>query len=261
MFNMINTIIFFPFVNQFAKLVQFLIKEKPSEKAGENALYKLEYVASAMRDTPELSIFRAEKEIRDMAGLVNTMYKRLSKSLSQLNDKTVDELVTVTGAEDEYASQMREALTVFLLECTRHHLNHRSEHNVSMLLRIIADLKDMTGYCFSVSRLLQRSVKKAELFKPAEIDVLIPYMALVEQFLAFVSEHLGGKLSDDEAVYADSLETQIDENRDALRKLGRKQIEAGEDVKTELLFIDLVRRIEKLGDYCYSISESLAHMW
>jgi phosphate:Na+ symporter len=45
-----------------------------------------------------------------------------------------------------------------------------------------------------------------------------------------------------------------------LRKLGRKRIEAGENVKTELLFIDLARRIEKVGDYCYSISSALSMM-
>jgi phosphate:Na+ symporter len=42
--------------------------------------------------------------------------------------------------------------------------------------------------------------------------------------------------------------------------MGRKQIEAGEDVKMELLFIDLVRRIEKVGDYCYNITEALQHI-
>jgi phosphate:Na+ symporter len=39
--------------------------------------------------------------------------------------------------------------------------------------------------------------------------------------------------------------------------MGRKRIEAGKDVKRELLFIDLVRRIEKIGDYCYNIAVTL----
>jgi phosphate:Na+ symporter len=258
-FNLLNTVVFFPFVRPFAALVTFLIKDRGESETGPK-IYKLEYISSSMRDTPELSIYRAEKEIRDMAGLVNSMYDALKGALSTLNDETVDRLVTALGEKDDYAGQMREALNVYLMECTRHHLNRRSEHNVSMLLRIIADLKDMTYYCNSVSILLQRSVKKDQIFKHNEMEALDPYMAQVGAFLAFVSEHLGGRLSDGEAAYARGLERHIDESRDKLRKLGRKQIEAGENVKTELLFIDLVRRIEKLGDYCYSISESLAHM-
>jgi len=40
--------------------------------------------------------------------------------------------------------------------------------------------------------------------------------------------------------------------------MGRKRIEAGGNVRTELIFIDLVRRLEKLGDYCFEISEEVA---
>jgi phosphate:Na+ symporter len=258
-FNVLNTLIFFPFVKPFAALVSFLIKEKPDE-TGEPKAYKLEYVSGSMRDTPELSIFSAEKEIRDMAGLVNDMYRRLNSALTHLDGDTVDALEKDLVEKEDYAGQMREALNVFLMECTRHHLNRRSQHNISMLLRIIADLKDMTYYCSSISVLLGRTVKKAQMFKHMEMEALTPYMGQVGGFLAFVSEHLGGKLGSSEAAYARELERQIDEGRDKLRKLGRKQIEAGENVKTELFFIDLVRRIEKLGDYCYSISESLANM-
>jgi phosphate:Na+ symporter len=75
-----------------------------------------------------------------------------------------------------------------------------------------------------------------------------------------VREHLGRSLTAEQAHQARELEDAIDQSRDRLRKLGRKRIEAGKDVKTELLFIDLVRRIEKLGDYCYDISNGLARM-
>ena len=85
-------------------------------------------------------------------------------------------------------------------------------------------------------------------------------MGLVEEFLSFVKEHLGGKLTREEGLYAKEIEDKIDALRNKLRKLGRKRIEAGVDVKTELLFIDLVRRVEKLGDYCYSIAHSMMRM-
>jgi phosphate:Na+ symporter len=127
-------------------------------------------------------------------------------------------------------------------------------------MRIIADLEDMTDDCYSVSLMLERSVKKNLLFKEKEIDALAPYIGQVEGFLAFVREHLGRTMTGEQEFYASELERQIDKSRDRLRKLGRKRIEAGEDVKRELLFIDLVRRIEKLGDICYNISEALAHM-
>jgi phosphate:Na+ symporter len=257
-FNVLNTILFFPFVKPFAALVTFLVKGR-DEKTEEN-VYRFSYLSGAMRDTPELSVLRAKNEISDMAGLVFAMYQKLRFSLESLKPESTDALVADLLAKEEYADQMREVLTGYLMECTRNQLNRRSEHNVSLLLRIVADLEDMTDDCYSVSLLLERSVRKNQIFKRKELKALDPYMGLVEEFLIFVKEHLGGKLSKEQSLYAKEIEDRIDTSRNKLRKLGRKRIEEGADVKTELLFIDLVRRIEKLGDYCYSISNSMAHM-
>jgi len=86
---------------------------------------------------------------------------------------------------------------------------------------------------------------------------LSPYLKKVEDFLNLVMENLGRSLSASTLQHARELEDAIDKNRDKLRRMGRKRLESGKDVKTELLFIDIVRRIEKLGDYCLEIAETL----
>ncbi|MDR2178155.1 MAG: Na/Pi cotransporter family protein [Treponema sp.] len=261
-FNVTNTLLFFPFVEPFARLVRFLIKEDPAKAPPH---YRLVYQSGAIHNTPELNIYRAEKEIRDMAGLAASMYAAISGALITLKDgpgkeASADALVAELKEKERWADEMREELTRFLIECTRQQLNYRSEQNISYLLRIIADLEDMTDDCYSVGLLLDRSVKKGQLFKKREMAALSPYVRLVGNFLGFVRERLGNSLTQEQSAYAAALENRIDKVRDRLRKMGRKRIEAGEDVKTELLFIDLVRRIEKLGDYCYDMSAALSHL-
>jgi phosphate:Na+ symporter len=82
----------------------------------------------------------------------------------------------------------------------------------------------------------------------------------VEDFLLFVRQHLGHPITSEQIQFAEELENTIDKSRNKLRKRGRKRIIAGAKVKTELLFMDLVRQIELLGDFCYNISEALFHM-
>lgn len=257
-FNLLNTMVFFPFVASLGKLVTLLIKDRPSDARPDDT-YKFSYISS-LRDPPELSILYAEKEIRDMAAVSLAMYRRLRESLIVLNEEQADRLVAELGKREEYADEMREEVTRFLIECTHRSLNVHSEHNIMLLIRIIADMEDMTDICYAIGLLLQRSARKNQVFKKDEMDALVPYMAMVEEFLAFVGAQLGGKLEDGQIAYARKIEADIDNSRNMLRKLGRKRIEAGENVKTELLFIDLVRRIEHLGDYCYSISALLANM-
>jgi phosphate:Na+ symporter len=261
-FNVLATVVFLPFTRQFAMLVTFLIKDKDVQPQ-ERKPYKLEY-QSVLHSTPELNIIRAEKEIKDMTALALSMYAAFSEALRTLRDnpgreEAVTALVAGMQEKEQLADEMREELTRFLMECTRQQLGHQSEKNVYHLLRIIADLEDMTDDCYSVSLMLERSVKKDMVFKEKEMEALTPYIDLVKQFLSFVQENLGRKITLKQSFYTAGLERQIDKYRDKLRKMGRKRIEAGENVKTELLFIDMVRRIEKLGDVCSNISEALAH--
>jgi phosphate:Na+ symporter len=263
-FNVLCTLLFLPFTRQFAALVTLLIKDQ-DEKGETRQPYRLEYRSSIHSTTPELNIIRAEKEIRDMAGLASSMYARFSSALGIIRDPGAGEaevtsLVAEMREKEEIADEMREELTRFLMECTRRQLSYQTDRNVYYLMRIIADLEDMTDDCYSISLMLERSVKKDLLFKGKEIEALFPYITLVEEFLSFVREHLGRAISAEHSAYAEDLENRIDKYRDKLRKMGRKRIEAGENVKMELLFIDLVRRIEKLGDVCYNISEALVYM-
>ncbi|MDR0586571.1 MAG: Na/Pi cotransporter family protein [Treponema sp.] len=262
-FNMANTVLFLPFVNQFAAFVQKIIKDQP-EGAGLGH-YKLSYSSGTLRDAPELNILRAEKEIRDMAGIVSSMYGRVSGILETLKEhpkqeEAVQELTSELKAKEAYADEMREELTHFLMECTRQRLNLRSEGRVSRLLRIIADLENMTDDCLGASLILENSVKKDRVFGGKEMRALVPYTTLVGDFLAFVQNHLGKKLASGEAEQASLMEERINGAQKKLRKYGRKRIEAGKNVRTELLFIDFIRRLEQLGDNCYSISAALARL-
>jgi phosphate:Na+ symporter len=268
-FNIVNTLLFFPFVTPFARLVSFLIKDRTGEGVPVLGPYRLVYKSGSIQDAPELAIVRATKEIRDMAGIASSMYAKVSAALSappnpaekeSEKEKVIESLLAELKEKEYYADDMREELTRFLMECTRRQLNPQSESNVSQLFRIVADLEEMTDDCYSIGLLLERGIKKGMVLKHKELEALTPYVGLVEEFLGFVREHLGSSLSKEHAEYAHNLEKTIDKSQGKLRKLGRKRIEAGEDVKTELLFIDLVRCIEKLGDYCYDIAESLMLM-
>jgi phosphate:Na+ symporter len=257
-FNVLNTLLFFPFVQPFATLVRFLVKDKEA-LAKEPAHYKLEYKSGSIQDTPELNILRAEKEIRDMAEIAASMYTRISEALASPLDEPrrlaqVAALVEELRRKEGYVDEMREELTRFFIECTHHQISRDSHAKISRLLRIIANLEEMTDDCCAVGFILERGVKKNLVFKRKEMAALSPYMSLVEGFLSLVQEALGAPLSPEQIHLALELEEKIDASRNRLRKLGRKRLESGHDVKTELLFMDLVRYIEKMGDYCYNIS-------
>jgi len=260
-FNLTNTILFLPFVKYLAALVTFMIKDGPETVEPEH--YRLIYTSGTIQNTPEINIVRAEKEVRDMAGLVLSMFTNFSGVLQSLLEEqdrraAVIDLVAESRQREEYADEMRDQIGAFLMECARVQLNPRSEYRISQLLRVISDLEDMTDTCCSLSFVLERGVTSGQIIKKKEMDALAPYLKQVEDFLNLVQENLRDTLSAGTLQEARKMESEINKNRDKLRKLGHKRLESGKNVKTELLFIDIVRRIERLGDYCLEIAETLA---
>jgi phosphate:Na+ symporter len=270
-FNTINTIMFLPFVNQFAKLVTFIVHEKPEER---NEHYVFAAFPSGKSVTTELKILRVEKEICDMADIASSMYAHFSETLRSLRESGEDDSDNVRDNDrhnvvaklceemqqkESYTDEMREILTGVLIECTRTQLNVRTEMRITHLLRIINGIEEMTDECYSISRLLEKSVRKNRIFKKEEMDELVPYVYNVEKFLSLLQMQLSSKSTAELAVQTMELEGEINTTRKKLQKLSRKRIEAGMDVQTELIFIDLVRRIERLGDYCASITTEITN--
>jgi len=256
-FNAINTVVFLPFVNHYAQLVSFIIREDKSKE--QDVHYHFAYFSSAITDTPELNVIRVEKEIRDMSGIVSSMYASFSGVLGNLRniddrEKAVTDLCEELKQKEEYIDEMRETLTGFLIECTRNQFYHRSESRITRLLRVIGDIEEMSDECYSISRLLEKSVRKNCAFKDEEMDDLVPYVNQVGEFLTLLQEQMGNSPRVALAIQTVELEASINSSRKKLQKLSRKRIKAGEDIKTELIYIELVRRIEKLGDYCVDIT-------
>jgi len=270
-FNTINTVLFFPFVKQFAKLVTFIVREKPEEASKH---YVFAPFSGVITETTELKILRVEKEIRDMADITSSMYARFSETLRGLRESGENESGTENESErysavaklceemkerETYTDEMKNILTAVLIESTRVQLNIRTEQRITHLLRIISGIEEMSDECYSISRLLEKSVRKNRIFKKEEMDELVPYVANIEQFLSVLQMQLGSKSTAELAVQTMTLQEKINSTRKRLQKLSRKRIEAGMDIQTELTFIDLVRRIERLGDYCFGITTELTN--
>ncbi len=255
-FNLVNAMLFAPFTARFAGLVSHFIKPRP----GEDALpHKLEYIAAPLMNSPELNLMRAQKEISDMAGLCNTMFGRWRELLRLRPDDLTEEVESFTSMED-YADQMRDELSRFLLDCAGHDLSANSQREIGIMLRMVVDLEDVTDDCFSLVLLLEKATTRKLALDKAEIDSLVPYTLLVEDFLRFVQENINRNISEEELAVAGELEDKIDDFRSTLRKKSRKRLQTGADVKSELLFMDVVRHIEKIGDHAYGVAHALREL-
>lgn len=254
-FNVINTLIFLPFAGQIAALAERIIRPKDDEAS---EVYRLDFVETGAKENAAAYIIRAEKEIEDMTGVVIHMFDRIAKGFSQRSMEFVETQMGHLTQEEDYADQMQEQLTNYLVRCSQLPMSDKLKNNVSVMLRIVDDLENMTDDCYTMGLLLQRSIEKEMIFAEEDMERLHPYIDLAHRFLDFIRDNINQHLNEEQLSVAQVLEDQIDLMRKNLKKLARKRLESGANVKAELLYIDLVRNIEKIGDRAFSISEALA---
>jgi phosphate:Na+ symporter len=255
MFNLANTLVLLPFVKQYANLLERIIKSKP----GEDDLAKLHYRPATLLASPELNLAQARSELAELARIADTLFTRLRSELLETNGWNPERL-EYYERHCAYTTSMKEGLSKFLLEIARQDISDKTHDNISLLIRLVSDFENMCYACFSIASIKEKGSRKNMFFGEEEIQQLEPFTALTHNFLLFSKSKIGKPLSEEDLALAVDYENRVDACRSELKKLARRRIKKGSDVKAELMFIDLIRHIEKIGDNAYSVAVTLREM-
>ncbi len=256
-FKTLCTIIFLPFVNQIVSLSKKLIKSPENKEIPK--FYHFEFENSHfVSETPAAKIIRLEKEIANMTDIVTIMFDRLQVGIMRRGESFVNQGMPQLRDEEDYCDQMHEQIINYILKCEQLSLPEKQKAGLSDMIQVVDDLEAMSDECFSIGKYLQKSIEKKMKFLQEDLDALIPYFELAREFLQFIHININKHLDEHKLEFASELETEIDAFRKDLKKLARKRLEDGYNVKSELLYLDLVRQIEKIGDHAFSISSILA---
>lgn len=254
-FKTLDTIIMLPLSNQLIRLSKFFIKD---DKNSSMSQYHLEFQDSLGKESIAMHIIRLEKEIADMTDVVTQMFDRLQVGILKRDKKFLEEHMESLEKEENYCDQMHEQIVNYIVNCQHLSVTPVQHANLSIMVQIVEDLEAITDECLTSGFLLQRSIEKKMKFPQEDMEKLVPYVELARQFLQFIRININKHLDENKLQMAQELEDQIDLFRKNLKKLARKRLENGADVKAELLYLDLTRQIEKIGDNAFSISSLLS---
>ncbi len=254
MFNILNTLVFIGFVNQIAALVEKMVH--PGKNEVGLGQYTLPFIESTIQNVPEINVIKVQKEVASMTDMVEDMFD-IYVDVFKNPDKKMGAQVDEIKEMEEYTDQMQEEITKFLIRCSAENLNESGRANISAMMRIVNELESIGDSCYNLILLSQRRYKKEIPLHDTAIDELLPFTRMVQQFLGFIKGHMNEHLNKEQLAEAYELENKIDKTRKTLKKEVRKNIKSGADIKGELLYLDIVRQIEGIGDYCLNIAQAL----
>lgn len=255
-FKVLSTVILLPMQNPLVVLSKKLIKD---DKQDTSNVYRLEFTEHLAKDNVTAHIIQVEKAIADMTDVVSDMFDKIQIGVTNRDSDFIEKYQEESMKAEDYVDQMHEQITHYLIKCQSLQITEKQLNHISGMIQIVDELENMSDSCYATIMLINRSIEKKMKFQKEDMERLLPYLELVRQFLQFIRRNINHQLSAEKLELARELEDGIDAFRKDLKKVARKRLEGGADVKSELLYIDLVRRIENIGDNCFSISETLTN--
>ena len=253
-FNICATLIFIPFVNQIAMISRKVISETATEK---DEHYHLPAILPHSRINADLYSYQIQTEISKMSAKIMEMLDSVCNSFT--NPNNADEENEHVKYLENYIDEMNAAITGFLQKCSRlPNANRKERQHFSDLIHITDTMENLSDETCS----LMHSVKKFVTDEKYRTDSkrsreIMDYIERVRIFFEQVCVYFTIGFSAEERNSGEIIEQRIDETKKELKKESRNRLEAGADVKEELNYMDMVRKIERAGDCVYGILQSL----
>lgn len=253
-FNLINTFVCIWMIGLFAKLVEKLVK--PS-KADEETCYTLKYIDSGRVDATAFNLEKARHEIFRMADITGEMFEKVLHLFFNPNKKLGLEVDEIKKQED-LTDQMQEQITHYLTKCSEEALTDVYATNINAMIRIAHELESIGDSAFRIMLLTKKKYDSGLTLHPEAEKEIKNISSSVAAFMSLYNENMLEHMKKVDLKQAYDIETEINNIRKTYRNNARKRITSGKsDVQTELLYIDVLKHFEHIGDYSLNIAQAL----
>ncbi|MCR5762065.1 MAG: Na/Pi cotransporter family protein [Treponema sp.] len=253
-FNLCATLLFIPFVNQIANLVRKFVPDSIKES---DSHYHLPAILPYSRISADLYTVQIHAEISKMATKVMEMFDAIGNSF--FNPEQADEVNENVSNLENFIDEMNVSITDFLQKCSRlPNANSYDRDNFSRLIHITDSLENLSDETCSLMHTANKYITNKNYDLTDErTKELTDYLELVRVFFEQACTFFTMGISENEKNYSEVIESKIDDTKHCLKKASRKRIENGGDVKKELRYIDMVRKIERAGDCIWTIVQAI----
>ena len=252
LFNIINVVVLIWFVPQIASLVRKMVK--PSEEESDQE-YKLEYFSTNVQPIPEIALLEAKKEVAYMSATINDF---IDNAIDTINNESKDYSIDSARKKEEITDQMQVEISNYLSECSKHELSVQSSKDSSDMIRIVNELESIGDSTFNLF-LINEKMDQNSFTDEMKVQISDLY-TVVKEFLLwnhkFISNDIRQMTSSD-LKKSIEYENKIDEMRNNFIGLSGDRLSKDSNSKSELLFIDVIKHLEHIGDFSLNISQAL----
>ena len=247
-FNIVSTVIMFPFAKVLVKLSFLLV---PGKDDSESEMH-CKFIDDRLLNTPPFAVMQVSKEVARMAKLARDNFETSAHALINRSDKDLDKVME----NEEIINYLNHHITSYLVKLNALDITDSDSDYIARVFHAINDIERVGDHAINLAEAAQHNIGEGLKFSdPAreELNQLCgSVVTLLERSMAAFDNQ---SLSDDEAKKLSDLEEHIDdltlECQDShIFRLNRKEC----NTEAGMLYLNTITDFERVGDHAINIA-------
>lgn len=247
-FNIVSTVVMFPFAKALVKLSCLLV---PGKDDSESEMH-CKFIDDRLLNTPPFAVMQVSKEVARMAKLARDNFETSAHALINRSDKDLDKVME----NEEIINYLNHHITSYLVKLNALDITDSDSDYIARVFHAINDIERVGDHAINLAEAAQHNIGEGLKFSdPAreELNQLCgSVVTLLERSMAAFDNQ---SLSDEEAKELSDLEEHIDdltlECQDShIFRLNRKEC----NTEAGMLYLNTITDFERVGDHAINIA-------
>lgn len=250
-FNVLNTILLYPFGNLLVKISGILVKDHDgdAQESEKEDVFELPHLDRRVLDTPSFAVEGALKEVIRMGKLAELHMETVIEAVRTGSQKRVEKAFKIEQTMNEYEKQMAE----YLAEVTKGSLTDHQRLVINNLLYTVSDIERISDHCDNIAELAGNMIEEGLSFS---MDAMQGFNEITGLALDSVKAAVLARETEKMAYVQQviQIEDEIDDMEEDLRtehinRLARNECSAAKGV----FFLDILSNVERIADHANNI--------
>ncbi|MCB9481017.1 MAG: Na/Pi cotransporter family protein [Desulfobacteraceae bacterium] len=245
LFNIINTLLFLPFINRLADLCIILI---PGREKGRKEII----LDDNLLNTPEMAISNARKEVSRMSDQVVEMLELSKKGFFEKDLKSIRRVFELENSVD----LMEKNISEYLTKLFHKPISESNSYRINTMIHVIHDLEKVGDYAESITKYADKMIREKISFSEDANEEAQYLFDVAIRFAKHVLDVYNKDKDPEELSTAD--EDLIDELKINLKNNHLGRLNQGVcTAEHGILYVDLINKLEKAGDNIFNIAQAV----
>ncbi len=251
-FNVITSLSFLMILPYVVKAAIWLTPGKEREE-GLDELHHVKYMDSKFVEIPSMALEQASLEIKRMGEAVQLMYYEVIQSLEERDTKKLSKW----GKREDALDILQREITLFLVRVMQGRISPEESKEVRSLIRMTNNLERIGDATGDIAKLIDELIEQNLYLSD---DAIRDYQELSHETLKFLTLVVNAMKHGDEEIMATSrkIEGNIMRMAEKMKESHLYRLQSGVcTVDSGLIFVKILTAFERMGKFCYNISQAV----